>query len=271
MFHFCARARPGSLLFGDWLEARVLWSHVLQRVHARALALMPDHLHALLASKEDVAKLRCALRAYALWRNHHRAESGPVWEHRSEPTPVRGRQHEERTRRYIHLNPSRKRLVTDPLEWPFSTHRDAVGLAIPQVCAKVRDPEHFHSWVSSDPSVDPNGTTLPFAAARGDALPTLEAILSAVSALTRTTIETLRTRCPERTLLIRAASSLSQATDGEIADLVGAHASTVCRTRQKPDHRVEIIHRVIGDPRFAALRSFDLRQLSAWRPYSTRR
>jgi hypothetical protein len=35
-----------------------------------------------------------------------------------------------RTVRYIHLNPCRGELVSRPLAWPWSTHRDRLGLAV---------------------------------------------------------------------------------------------------------------------------------------------
>lgn len=37
----------------------------------------------------------------------------------------------------MHPNPCRARLVADPLAWPFSTHRDAVGLAVDPVVPRA--------------------------------------------------------------------------------------------------------------------------------------
>lgn len=267
MYHMSIRACPKTLLFRDWLEAHQLWIQIVRRVRARALALMPDHVHLLLDTEQDVAAVRRALRAYALWRNHHRKGSGEVWEHGTRPTLVRGRQHTERTKRYIHLNPCRKGLVKDPLSWPFSTHRDAVGLAIPGVCSRVRDPAAFHVWVSADPSVAAEGTSLP-AVVGGPSVPfSLEAVRVAVSALTRSTAGALKSRGVPRALFLAAAAALSGAPTSEIADFASVNPSTVRRNRGRHDRRLDLVRRVVGDPRFYLLDEIDLRRNPTWRCY----
>ena len=88
-----------------------------------------------------------------------------------------------RTVRYVHLNPCRAHLAVDPLAWPFSTHRDRLGCAARPVLPQARDPEAFHRYVSSDPSVDPTGTPLP---ARALATRDLDRLAEAVSSAART-------------------------------------------------------------------------------------
>jgi REP element-mobilizing transposase RayT len=268
MVHASIRATPGTLLFVTVDEARALWDRVTAAVRFVALALMPDHLHAQLVELADMARLAVALRGYALWRNSARGQSGPVWDHRSRPTPIAGRRHVERTIRYIHLNPCRERLVADPLAWPFSTHRDAVGLALPPVRPPARDPERFHAWVSGDPDVAPNGTPLPDGARGLAERASLSDVLAAVSALTRSSEDRVRGRSPERRLFVTSARELARASTSEIADFLGVHAATVRRVPAGPDPRIGMVARVLGDRRFPPLRSGDLREDPAWRAYS---
>ncbi len=270
MLHASPRAAHGTLLFRSWAEARALWVRLTAGLRFRALVLMPDHVHVQLTDATQLAPLAVALRSYAQWRNGARGESGPVWEHRATPTPIRGSEHVERTTRYIHLNPCRRGLCHDPLAWPFSTHRDAVGLALPAVRRPVPDPEQFHAWVSGDPTVDARGTPLPGAPGAPARTWSLPQIAAAVSALTRTPDSALRTRGPVRSLLLCAAARLAVAPDAVVAELAGVDRSTARRAAARRDRRVAVVERVIGDERFALLHDGDLRRDPAWRAYRHR-
>ncbi len=260
MVHAAIRSVKGTLLFHSWREARALWDHLVRRVRFFALALLPDHIHvALPGDAAMLARLSAALRGYALERNHARTERGPVWEHGIHPTPIRGREHEERTRRYIHLNPCRRGLVSDPLAWPFSTHRDVVGLALPAVCRRARNPERVHAFVSSDTSVRPDGTLLP--GCRPEPRPaTLGEVQAAVSALTRTPYRSVLEDVAARDLMIRSARALTIASPAEIAAFAGIHTTTVRRHGPRRDADIALVERVLGDSRFARLEDGDLRQ-----------
>jgi hypothetical protein len=191
----------------------------------------------------------------------------PVWEYRASPTPIRGKEHVERTTRYIHLNPCRRGLAGDPLAWPFSTHRDAVGLALPVVRPPFPNPERFHAWVSGDPAVDSSGTPLPRASNTAPSTWSLQQVTAAVSALTRTPAPALRTRGAARSLLICAAAWLAAVPDATLAPFAGVDRSTVRRVAKRRDSRLAVVERVIGDGRFALLREGDLRDDPAWRAY----
>jgi len=95
------------------------------------------------------------------------------------------------------LNPCRDGLVRDPLAWPWSTHRDAVGaVAEPWVTAATlarelaRPRNGFEGWlhryVSADPSVAVTGTPFPVVApaSRLTTFPLLD-IARAAAAATR--------------------------------------------------------------------------------------
>lgn len=270
MLQVAIRAASGTLIFREWGEARALWDRVVARLPVAALVLMPDQVHAVIRAAGDRPALSEALDAFAQWRNRARHERGPVFEQHELLTPVRGAQHALRACRDVHLAPCRRGLAADPLAWPFSTHRDAVGLALPPALRRRRDAPRFHRLVSADPSCRIDGTPFP-GRAGPERLPAPDDILAAVSALTRTTLDVLRRRGPARTLLVDALLALTGADAHVVADIAELSAGTVrARRRAAPPRRtpeIAIVARVAGDPRFGALRDGDLRESPAWAPY----
>ncbi|MCB9683542.1 MAG: hypothetical protein H6735_00715 [Alphaproteobacteria bacterium] len=259
MFHLVARSADGRFLFRTWVEGLALWRRVL-RVAPRTVALvvMPDHLHLLHAS-DNRLELAQALSGYARWRNRARGERGRVFEPLPSAIPIGTGDKRSRAIRYVHLNPCRARLVSDPLAWPLSTHRDALGLALPAAIRAHADPEDFHRYVSSDPSVNVDGTELPKA---GEA-PDPERVLQAISALTRTPVAQLRCKGPARNLLVGAMRELCP--EQPVSQV---HRTTAWRRRSigVPTDRVVS---VLADPRFAPLQHGDLR--AGWREYRQHR
>jgi hypothetical protein len=145
-------------------------------------------------------------------------------------------------------------MVNDPLAWPFSTHRDAVGLAVEPVRAAAADPHALHHFVSGDPSVRVEGTELPVERLWRSAGPRVEEVRAAVSARTRTTLDGLERPGPARTLLIRSAVSLCAGSDRELGAALGCGRTTLHRARRARDRRVRLVAQVAGDPRFFSLR-----------------
>ncbi|MFH1467126.1 MAG: hypothetical protein ABIO70_22270 [Pseudomonadota bacterium] len=266
MYHFVAHAVLDRWLFHDWEEALALWVRLATLPELRALVVMPDHVHAVLGAPA-VARWLAALRGYARWRSGRAcAAAGPTWMPLEPPEILPGWKHQRRTVRYVHLNPCRDGLANDPLGWPFSTHRDAVGLAAPAVIAPTRDAVSFHAYVSGDPSVEVAGTTLPFgrACARGVAP---EGVLAAVSAVSRTPLAQLGQRGGPRDLLVGALRELSHASQPEVARLVGISVATVRRAPAISAAQLHVVERVLGDVRFAGLGEGDLARSPAWRAY----
>lgn len=253
MFHTAWHAVPETDLFTDWTEARALWLRIVGRVPGLvALFLMPNHLH-LLTRQAVSEELHQAGAAFAQWRNRRRGEAGPVWLPAS-TEEVRGKDKQRRSVRYVHLQACRARLQRDPLSWPFSTHRDAVGLALEPVIREASDPFGFHRYVSSDPTAVPAGSELPQAPGgvlrgeRGVAL-----VGDAVSALMRLPRTELHRRGPARSLWIGAARALVDVPLPELTELVGVTRATPYRTPRPPLGTLRLVERVCGDPRFAAL------------------
>lgn len=265
MVHIVLRARDGSLLFHTWGEAAELWSRLVSAFPGvLAMVLMPDHVHLVLASNQN-QRLAQVASGYARWRNHRRGESGPVFAPRPEAVEIPDALHLQRTIRYIHLNPCRAGLVDDPLEWPFSTHRDAVGLAWPPVRRIERDPVRFHSYVSGDPTVSVEGTSLPWGSGR---LATVEAAIDAVSAVTRSPRWPLvGARSKARSECIAVCRAVTGATGPEIAAAFGVGRSAVSQAGEPPTLLRKIVERVWDDARFEALDCLDLRLRRRWSRY----
>jgi REP element-mobilizing transposase RayT len=161
MYHHTARMLPKFSL-RDHEDASALWTAVTSAFpELIALCLMPNHVHLLLKHKDEARRLPRALSGWARWRNHRLGTEGGWWQKLVTPERVSDADKISRMIRYIHLNPCRANLVTDPLAWPWSTHRDRCGLAAPSVVARDRHPVRFHRYVSSDPSVCVDGSDLP--------------------------------------------------------------------------------------------------------------
>lgn len=254
------QAASGTLLIRDWVEARALWDRLVAIEGLRALVLMPTHDH-VIVPPHQAFRVKEASRSFAMWRNHHRGEYGKVWRHGARPVPIEGDDHLTRAIRYFMLNPCRAQLVADPLAWPFSTHRDMLGLAWPAARRPVSDPDGFHGYVSADKAVDPHGTPLPVSPEPWRIeRASLQEVRAAISSLTRTPTSLLTRRGSIRTLLLRAARVLTGLPVRHIAEAYGVHASTVSRAAspRRDDPRVALVARVLTDPRFGPLTDDDL-------------
>src|SRR5688572_9363423 len=165
VFHLTARLQKS--VFEDFEVATWFWRQ-LRRTFPDALGcfLMPNHPH-LVAPISDpdatVARMNRLL-------GHLAAEFrlfAPIGR-ASSPTHVPDRGKLRRDLRYLALNACRARLVHDPLDWWFSTHRDVVG-AIVDPWVRAEDLAavfranartflaRYHAYVSSDPSTDVRG------------------------------------------------------------------------------------------------------------------
>jgi hypothetical protein len=252
MFHLVARTRDRSPLWSDWEEGAALWERVTHAVPGLvALVLMPDHVH-LLHPTDARLPLGDALGRHVRWRHARHGTAGDVLARLPPAEPLTDAQKVRRSIRYVHLNPCRARLVTDPLAWPFSTHRDALGCAVRPVIPRARDPEAFHRYVSADPTVDVRGSALPARALRVDSPAKLA---EAVSAALRVPLEALRRRGPARATYLALAQDLCpDASAEDIAHEAGVSRSTVyaAALQARPDAR-DPVRACAGDERLRAL------------------
>lgn len=276
LVHFPVRSADGRWLFETWVEARWLWDLLNRHVDYVALVIMLDHFHSLCRAK-DLLAVKNAMRAYALKRNVSRGESGPVWRRKERGTIVKSTKQRNVLGAYIHRNPVVAGLVDDPLAWPFSTHRDAVGLAIPCVRRTAPDPERFHEtvrYVRERPHLRQRSLPQGLAAltrpellgecgGRQSTMPkdlVLRQIQAAVSALTRTPEELFWKPAPARSLFVRCARVLAKATTAEISAFSGMSRMTVLREPRTMSDTVALVERVLGDDRFTLLQGGNLRQ-----------
>ncbi len=266
MLHVALHARPGLWLFHDHLEAQALWERLVDLGPVHQLCLMPDHVH-LFTLRVVAAMLRGAMSGHARWLAHRRDQPGlRLWRGYDPPEPITSPEHLQRTRRYVLLNPCRGRLVDDPLAWPWSSHRDAVGLAWPRVRRVVGDPVGFHGYVSRDRSVDPGGTALPVHGLYL-ASPSYEQVEAAVSAVTRTPLVQLRTAPLHRRRLIRCLRCHTDMSVRAIARRLGVSPGLVGGIPGQWDELARVVERVLGDERFPGLAPGDLRFTPMWDRY----
>jgi hypothetical protein len=114
------------------------------------------------------------------------------------------------------------------------------------------DPARFHAWVSADGTVDVAGTPR-CRSSRGQRW-TLEQVLAGVSAVTRTPVDAPLRRGPTRSLFLRAARTLTDVGARELARFAGVSHSAVLAHAPGAERDVRLVARVLGDPRFPALR-----------------
>lgn len=168
LLHLVARAAAGARPFEHRAACADLWARLGRTFDLVACVLMPNHVHVLAQLERDIATKAFA-RVLSAFRLRMRAlRTAPMefeWEPLPRPEKVQlDKRHIARTVRYIHLNPGRDGLCSNPLEWEWSTHRDWVGAVArscvdrsrwaramgcrPRSCA-----EWLHQYVSSDTSV----------------------------------------------------------------------------------------------------------------------
>ncbi len=282
MFHYVARARHGTLLFRTWSEG-VRLDEMLRRAFSELVAycVMPDHVHLLLPHDEGLVRLRRVMSGFARSRLALRCGQGAAlaWERAPAPEPVTDDKI-DRVVRYVHLNPCRKRIASDPLAWPLSSHRDFVGLGPDSGRLRHARPGWFHAYVSADPSVSVSGTSLPEVRHEGF---DFFAVRDAVSAVTRTVVGAKL--APEvRALMARTAAAHGLLEPGKLGGLGLAKVLDVSRSsvyrlcdgtpsRGRPmnDPLLSATVRVVGDPRWWPLTAGDLVRWPGWEPYRGRR
>ena len=251
-----------TLLVRDPIEADALF-RITTRTFPEllALAVMPDHEHLVLPHDDVGDRLARAQSAFTRWRNHHRGERAEVW---AKPPPVEvvpGRRR-GRVMRYVFLNANRKDLVDDPLAWPWTTYREALGLAFPLVGPLDVNPERLHHHVSNDETARIGGTPLP---SRVQRPVTWAEVVDAVLAVTRATPDAITRRGTVRALAVQAGWLLGIRDIAMVSRFTGLSRSAIyALVADLPE--VDAVPagtplgaaiRVAGDVRFRRWTSFD--------------
>lgn len=247
MHHYAVRIKAGFAL-RTWEELLDLWNRIAGPcAGARAVCLMFTHIHALHDQPLEIPLGRAL-------SGHTRAmrRSGvdfPGWERVSHDGIIVSKQKLRRSIRYVVLNPCRARIVACPLEWPFSSHRDSLGLVRKPIRERVREPADFHRYVSSDPSVHVQGTDFPaYEVGQVD----LFAIEAAVSDWLRVPVVQLRQRGPARSYFMGTARRLGQRVR-DIARHCGVTSSAVSHAPLPSYAEIERIRYLLCDRRFTGI------------------
>jgi REP element-mobilizing transposase RayT len=139
LYHVYNRLSSGEEVFADPGEAARFVE--LIRVAKRrdgfvvyAWCLMSNHYHlALRASAVPLSRTMALVQGgFSRSFNRRHRRSGPIWQSRYQTRLVDDQRYFDELVAYVHLNPVRAGVVTDPADHPLSGHRELLG--------KVRDP-----------------------------------------------------------------------------------------------------------------------------------
>jgi hypothetical protein len=195
-----------------------------------------------------------------------------LWEPIPQVDLVPDRRHLLRTVRYIHLNPCRDGLTKDPLTWPWSTHRGAVGCEInPWISAdrlhrlfpeatksrkRADFARWFHQYVSADPDCAVDGSAFPQSAAPCE-WPS-RALADLVSAATAATPWSGR-RGVRRHVVVLLAREQGWVHTVDLARALGISPQMVRRWAARSDSQLIVPAALcLGDPRLCLSRDHEL-------------
>ncbi|MBI5480546.1 MAG: hypothetical protein HY906_16935 [Deltaproteobacteria bacterium] len=279
LVHLTAHSVSGIPL-AEWPSASRLWRWLRRAFpHALAAVLMPNHPHLILDTPEpERARTTLALILAALGRRDPSPDwsrAAPRWEPVPRPEEIPDLKHLRRLVRYLALNPCRDRLVRDPLEWEWSTHRDVVGAITDPWISAARLAAAFgalpvapavfaarwHAYVSGDPHCDVNGTPPP-RPVKPTEMPRwpLGRIVAAATAATRSLAAAIRGRTLARRLFVQLAWRHGWRHTPTLAQACGVTVQAVGRLRAHPDAElVAAGDMCLGDDRLLR-RRLDARQ-----------
>jgi putative transposase len=113
-----------------------------------AYCLMPNHIHAIVVpgAEESLSRFFAPLhRQYALRTNKRHEWRGHLWQERFYSV-VMDEPHTLAAMRYVELNPVRAGLCKSPQQWPWSSARGNVGLAIDSLVDRSRTRDVVTNW-----------------------------------------------------------------------------------------------------------------------------
>ena len=139
LYHVYNRISSGECVFGDPEEA-ARFVELIRAAKRRdgflvyAWCLMSNHYHLALRTSAVPLSRTMALVQGGFGRSFNRrtGRSGPIWQSRYQARLVDDQRYFDELVIYVHLNPVRAGLVTDPVDHALSGHRELLG--------KVRDP-----------------------------------------------------------------------------------------------------------------------------------
>ncbi len=152
IFHVISRGNAKQTVFFED-EDYLMFLSILRELKSRcpfklhAFCLMPNHVHLLMqVDQVSVSVLvQYLLSRYSVWLNQRTGRVGHVFQGRFKSILCDRDIYLMNLIRYIHLNPVKAGVVTDPGDWPWSSHADYLGRKDP-----LSDPAWILSLLSSD-------------------------------------------------------------------------------------------------------------------------
>jgi hypothetical protein len=116
---------------------------------------MPDHWHALIWAADPLTisqVIHDVKKVSARWLHQRRETVGAVWQHQFWDRFVRQRKEFGERLDYMHLNPVRQNLVTQPEDWRWSSHNNfAPEKAVVAACPIQIDVVYLPDGYRGDP------------------------------------------------------------------------------------------------------------------------
>lgn len=284
--HYTAKTERQLCIFSDIALANLAWTG-LRAAFPGALAatLMPDHLHLVAPDRGEAGAI--ALRR--VLKRLVRHLDGPWtkwWAPVPLPEAIASREKLRRSVRYVWLNPCRPwgsavgavQLIDDPLVWPWSTLRDAVGAIIDPWTpaarvvhafgwADARFPEHrLHAYATRDEHVSRGARLFPEVASPRTS--SLKAVQLAALAATRARPEALRRRGRPRRVMVGLAYQQGWDRPQRLAEQLGVHPDSVSRIARSTHSDETGVAALCLDPRLQ--RGPEVVEQSVQRPLATR-
>lgn len=275
IIHLVARTLHPYQPFNKRLECIWIWRKLQEYYpHCFAAILMPNHLHLVIETNQEEyehSKLRTLIGLFS--RRFYLNQK--IWQTVPKPEQIPDQVYLQRMIRYVHLNPCRKKLINDPLNWEFSTHRDWLGMSYPSwITEEVRksafrtfSPKTFHSYVSSDPACKVEGTQLPINLNQ-NRVPLIDHTEIPLKWILRATCLSLHQpmnsllikKSPSRVLAIHIASESKLFYPAMLATELGMSRQSIYHLQRKSKNleAIQAIKRTLCDPRIISVESNNL-------------
>ncbi|MBI2794066.1 MAG: transposase [Ignavibacteria bacterium] len=119
----------GPALYDLFLQLATYYAQIY-KIKLVAICLMPNHFHLIVSIDQDgnlphFMRMLCGVFSRKVNKYHRR--TGTIFEGRYHCKHVHDDAYFKQLCRYIHLNPVKAALVTDPADWPYSTFAECVG------------------------------------------------------------------------------------------------------------------------------------------------
>jgi len=137
--HVVQRGHNRQVVFAGEADYRRYLGHLQELsatfdVSVHAYCLMTNHVHLLLTPQNEAGALGRLMKALAgrttRYRNKLEGRTGTLWEGRYRSSPIQSDRYLLACVRYIELNPVRASMVAEAADYPWSSHRQRMGLDV---------------------------------------------------------------------------------------------------------------------------------------------